>query len=210
MPELEVWTSSLLGKRSTVTTVNRVGINFGAPGDRLSKSGTLWLDYPSVGDHSPDIIIKVTAGEKMNTFRSHALRVQGEMPWVTASGIRNVESIDIELKLVTKQTKMDIQIFGERPATKAPAKKAAPRNFTIRLYFREPDKLKAGERVFSLSMQDKVLLKDFDIAKESAGATVVREFKGISISQNLAIKFTPDAKSKAKPLICGIELIEEK
>ena len=32
-------------------------MNFGAPGDRRSPDGTLWLEYPSVGGKSPDVPI---------------------------------------------------------------------------------------------------------------------------------------------------------
>ena len=35
--------------------IQRVGINFGAPGDRMTREGTLWLDFPSVGGPSPEL-----------------------------------------------------------------------------------------------------------------------------------------------------------
>ena len=34
------------------------GINFGAPGDRKTDDGTLWLDWPSVGGPSPEISVR--------------------------------------------------------------------------------------------------------------------------------------------------------
>ena len=37
----------------------RVGRNFGAPGDRVTESGTLWLDFPSVGGPSPVLPVNV-------------------------------------------------------------------------------------------------------------------------------------------------------
>ena len=51
MPDVEMWTFNSIpssGKR-----VLRLGINFGAPGDRKADDGTLWLDFPSVGGPSP-------------------------------------------------------------------------------------------------------------------------------------------------------------
>ena len=43
-----MWT--YLGQAATVKgAVRRVGINFGAPGNRKADDGTLWLEYPSVG-----------------------------------------------------------------------------------------------------------------------------------------------------------------
>ena len=33
--------------------IQRIGLNLGAPGDRMTEAGTLWLDYPVVGGPSP-------------------------------------------------------------------------------------------------------------------------------------------------------------
>ena len=95
MPEVELWTSSLLGNDKGTDSINRIGINFGAPGDRQSKAGTMWLDYPSVGGRSPMIDIKVN-GEKLDYFRQHASTINDSaLPWVHASGARNVQTIII-------------------------------------------------------------------------------------------------------------------
>ena len=40
--------------------VRRLGINLGAPGDRVTPAGTLWVDYPSVGGPSPQIEVAST------------------------------------------------------------------------------------------------------------------------------------------------------
>lgn len=95
MPEVELWTSSLLGDDQGTDSINRIGINFGAPGDRQSKNGTMWLDYPSVGGRSPLIDIKVT-GDGLDYFRQHASTIHSsKLPWVHASGARNVQTITI-------------------------------------------------------------------------------------------------------------------
>ena len=46
MPQAEMWTFSAYDRGSE--PVQRVGINFGAPGDRRGKNGTRWLEYPTV------------------------------------------------------------------------------------------------------------------------------------------------------------------
>ena len=59
MPEtFEQWTSwgevpfaSLDGK------IQRLGVNLGAPGDRKTDDGTLWLNYPDVGGPGPKLSI---------------------------------------------------------------------------------------------------------------------------------------------------------
>ncbi len=65
-PEAENWSHYKVSNtpevndayRNTPGYVRRVGLNFGAPGDRRAESGTLWLDYPSIGGWSFDIPVK--------------------------------------------------------------------------------------------------------------------------------------------------------
>jgi len=105
MPEMEMWANSEYGAgQQAGTPIERVGINFGAPGDRVSDEGTLWLDFPSVGGSSPDIDISVV-GENAEYFRRHATSVSGShLAWVGASGIRDAESISIRLETPEQQS----------------------------------------------------------------------------------------------------------
>ncbi|WP_291169320.1 PQQ-binding-like beta-propeller repeat protein [Gimesia sp.] len=103
MPEIEFWTNSQLGSDAKSTgTVKQAGINFGAPGDRSSENGTLWLDYPSVGGRSPDLKVTVS-NKKYEVFRHHALKIQNSskndgMNWVAASGIIDPQKITIAIQ----------------------------------------------------------------------------------------------------------------
>ncbi len=94
MPRGELWTFNSFdvgGKR-----VKRMGINFGAPGDRRDAHGTLWLDYPSVGGVSPDVPIEIDPAPRY--FRMHQLRLGGRGPaWVGASGLIGGGTISIKL-----------------------------------------------------------------------------------------------------------------
>ena len=51
MPEdFEQWaTWGAVPKAAIHGKIQRIGINLGAPGDRKTRDGTLWLDFPSVG-----------------------------------------------------------------------------------------------------------------------------------------------------------------
>ena len=42
-----MWTS--FGSKDVKGTIKRIGLNFGAVGDRKAENGTLWLEYPSIG-----------------------------------------------------------------------------------------------------------------------------------------------------------------
>jgi outer membrane protein assembly factor BamB len=72
-----------------------IGLNFGAPGDRRSASGTLWLDTPSVGGESPDLQVTIEP-KNVSSIRVHpAERADKELPWVYASAIEGVRRITI-------------------------------------------------------------------------------------------------------------------
>ena len=184
-PEVETWTFSSVG--SGKEPLRRVGLNFGAPGDRLSAAGTLWLDWPSVGGPSPNLSVKVQpAGPKR--FRHHMSSIEtGELKWVAASGLEGVESLTIRL--------------GGRAA--------APRSYTVRLHFAEPAAgAKAGDRVFTVGLQGDEVLKDFDIAEAAGGPrrAVVKEFRSVEAAADLAVAFSA---KKGEPLICGIEVVAD-
>ncbi len=108
MPEIEVWTNSELGTDSKAeAVVKQAGINFGAPGDRLSDNGTLWLDFPSVGGQSPDLQVTIS-NKGFGRFRHHAMKIKAPVPedglnWVAASGIENPGKITITINQRTEQ-----------------------------------------------------------------------------------------------------------
>ena len=53
VPDADVWSYSAHDVGSG--PIQRLGINFGAPGDRRDADGTMWLDYPNVGGPSPKV-----------------------------------------------------------------------------------------------------------------------------------------------------------
>ncbi len=183
-PDVEVWTFSAV--KSSSNPVRRVGLNFGAPGDRVSAAGTLWLDWPSVGGSSPEVPVKIRPA-KPKRFRHHMSHIEdGDLKWVAASGLEGVESITVTL-----------------------AGKAAARSCTVRLHFAEPAaSAKAGERVFTVNLQGKDVLKDFDIVKAAGGPrrAIVREFRPVMVTQHLELAFSA---KEGNPLICGIEIVAQ-
>lgn len=98
MPEMEMWTYNTFRlEKGQPSPVRRVGVNLGAPGDRRSEDGTLWLEYPSVGGDSPEVPVQA-AGE-LTWFRHHSSRVAGGvLPWVAASGAEGLRQLSVSLK----------------------------------------------------------------------------------------------------------------
>jgi hypothetical protein len=190
MPEkFEQWMA--WGDTPFAGRIKRLGINFGAPGDRMTESGTLWLDHPSVGGPSPEVSIAV-APERPKYYYNHSLWIEGGdgMPWVTASGVEGAESISIGL--IPEQY------------DRADANDVLP--YTVRLYFAELGDAKPGQRVFSVSLQGEEVLTDLDVVKSAEGRMrgIMKEFKGIKIGRTLELSFTAGSGA---PIISGIELM---
>jgi outer membrane protein assembly factor BamB len=210
MPDVEMWTFNAL--KWSGRPIRRLGVNFGAPGDRRASDGTLWLDYPSVGGKSPDVPIRVRfladvpepeptparagdarppPGSRLRYFRLHSTQLQGDAPrWVAASGLRG--EADIEITLADKP-------FADQ------------RTYTVRLYFCEVEDVKPGQRRFQVQVQDQTVLPDFDIVA-AAGAPrhgVVREIRGVQAGQKLSVALRSANGSARPPLLSGVELIAE-
>jgi hypothetical protein len=132
MPEtFEQWaTWGAVPAASLNGKIERLGINFGAPGDRKTRDGTLWLDYPSVGGPSPEIQVR-TEPEKPEFYYHHSIWMNGGQgwPWVAASGVKALRSATIS---------------GLKSG-----------NYTIRITLSSPDDAK---HVFDIAIQDKPVL----------------------------------------------------
>ena len=186
MPDAEMWT--FFGSKEVKGVVKRLGLTFAGAGDRKADDGTLWLEHPSTGGASPAVQVH-TKPATPELFRRHSSAVSGPYNWVTCSGAKKLQEVSVTL--------------GTMPE---------PRAYTVKLYFAEPDKLPAGKRVFTVEIQGKAVLVDFDIAKEAGGPgrSVIKEFKGISAQGNLVVRLTPSASAEVRAaVLCGLELIAE-
>ncbi|MFK8115216.1 MAG: PQQ-binding-like beta-propeller repeat protein [Rubripirellula sp.] len=161
-------------------SIQQIGLNFGAPGDRMTREGTLWLDYPSVGGPSPAIDVEQSP-ENLNYRYYHSMWMsqEDEQPWVTASMAEGLESV------IVKDLK--------------------PGKYQVILYFAEPDYSTIGQRVQNVWIQDVHVLKKFDILAAShermKGVAIRRD--DIDISGTFKVKLTP---VKGETLISGVEL----
>jgi outer membrane protein assembly factor BamB len=100
--DVEGWSFNSFPAPAIPAAVKHVGINLGAPGDRLADNGVLWLEYPSVGGLSPDIPVHIQA-DHPQLFRYHmsymkkntGAQAEGTLAWVAASGIEGLTAITI-------------------------------------------------------------------------------------------------------------------
>jgi hypothetical protein len=181
--ETEEWT--YMGYDDAIGKIARIGVNLGAPGDRVDDSGTMWLEHPANPSKSPKLAV-VTAPNSPPVFRKHASAISGEMPWVAASGLRGLSSLTI------------------------PLGNAAARKYTVKLYFVEPDGLKPTQRLIDVTLQGTSVLKGLDIAKEAGGPdrSLIREFKGIAAAETLVVGLTATTADQTT-VLCGVEVKAE-
>lgn len=217
MPDVVHWTFDYYQLPDEPTPVKRVGINFGAPGNRYAENNMLWLEFPSVGGPSPDIPIR-TKYENPQWFRSHSSKVDDQYNWITASGVTGIREVSIRMFIQPGENPSSVNAFDKHieqiPTWQEEQIIGAfekPRPYTVRLYFAEDTECEIGRRLFDVSLQGKQVLEAFDIIKEASRAnrSVVREFKGINIRDDLKVNLTPATKETAETLLCGIEIIAE-
>jgi outer membrane protein assembly factor BamB len=104
---------------------------------------------------------------------------------------------------------------GNEKLILVPPSMSKTRRFSVRLHFAEIDGAKPGERVFDVKVQGKLVLKDFDIAKEAGGGNraLVKVIKDVSATRAVLVEFVPKAKTpdaKTVPILSGIEIRSEK
>ncbi|HIE51018.1 MAG TPA: methyltransferase domain-containing protein [Armatimonadetes bacterium] len=182
--------------QAPVTPVRHLALNLGAPGDRRDREGTLWLAYPRPG--LPLVLrlnlpATILSGLGYFRFNPEGMRIAGtDKPWVFSSGCCGLSKFVIPL--IEK---------GQEPGV-----------YTVRLDFAELTDNYPGQRVFDVKLQGQVVLEGFDILRE-AGArnrAIVKEFKGLEVTDNLTVEFVPRVENPTKkqaPLICGIEVLRE-
>ena len=164
--------------------LHRVGINFGAPGDRMTQDGTLWLDYPVIGGPSPVLQIEMKPAKPKYYYRNSLWMRGGRgWPWVAASGVKGVERICLR---------------GLKNG-----------DYIVRLTFAEPDQsVKAGGRVFDIKIQGAVVESAFDPVLRTGGfmrSMTLSSKRAVSVKDGeLTISFTP---RQGETILSGIEIV---
>ena len=97
MPENELWTYNLFAQpEDGLPDVQRIGVNLGAPGDRVANDGTIWINFPADEGTSPKLIVEVN--DDADWYCNHASRItQGDYPWVAASGAEGIKKLTMRL-----------------------------------------------------------------------------------------------------------------
>ena len=86
----------------------------------------------------------------------------------------------------------------------------SPATYTVRLAFAELMDAKPGQRVFDIELQGKVVEKGFDIVKAAGGPNraLVRQFKGIEVTDKLTIRLLPKVKKPTPEQVSTLSAVE--
>jgi len=202
--------------------IRSLGINFGAPGQRRSPEGTLWIESPRAATEKPPIKITLTPNAKI--FRRHSSSLSGsELPWLYASGIQGNATITIGT--VFNATKDD-KDSKKSDSTKSDSVAVDTKPYRLRLFFSAPQAANAlntqsllpgsdsstdsattaqdaieSKRVFDVVINGEPLLVDVTLGD---GETMMREVPSVEVGENLRIELIG---KDGEPSIAGIELL---
>ncbi|MFT6178426.1 MAG: hypothetical protein ACJAQT_001272 [Akkermansiaceae bacterium] len=183
-PEFEQWASwGKVPVEQTRGKIQVLGINLGAPGDRVTEDGTMWLDEPDMGGPSPEIdLVTDPPLADLETFYRHSLFLEGGegWPWVAGSGVRGIRSATLG---------------GIKPGS-----------YRVRLVFCEPEKQDKSS-VFAVAVNGKKIAGSLDVVREAGGVRkgYILEVPsvGVAAAGKLQIDLHPEA---GETVLSGIEL----
>lgn len=220
MPDVETWAVSPLTNLDTEQRILHVGVNMGAPGDRRDKDGTLWLEAPNESGDNPAVQVDIR-GDDLRYYRRHVSAVtDGNLPWVAASGVENVERVVLRLRAIPDEKKDRKKDKGKKKKTEAKKPsdplveeqfaEGATYRYNVRFYFCEPDNIGAGKRVFDVAVRGRTVLEGLDITKEAEGRwkELNRQVNTIG-SEVMVFDFEKQEDSEHGPILSGIEIIRK-
>jgi outer membrane protein assembly factor BamB len=185
MPEADMWSvSSAASVEAVGKRLDRVGLNFGAPGDRRDANGLLWLEYPATAGPSPPLAIKFNKDAEF--YQSHTSTKAGtDLPWVRASGVKNITDVSIGVMIQDPKLKEEQNEVRE------------PENYRVRILI---GAAKPGEStIVDIYAEDRMVEEGFELS-ETGSACVLDE---LPIDEDLELRFVA---KRGEPVLQGIEL----
>ena len=172
------------------TPVKRMGINFGAPGDRKDEAGQEWFAYPRPQSRERlefvfDLNHQLATGGGWYNRNVESRQIdQTDTPWLYTSGARGLTSF--ELPLLGKDDQ--------------------PAKYRITLHFAAIDNDQPG--AFDLRLQDSVVDQAIDITRQSGRNEALVRTYDVMVDRNLRVEMAP-LDSGAAPTVAAIEAVRQ-
>lgn len=185
MPEADMWSvSSAATVEAVGKRIERVGLNFGAPGDRRDSDGLLWLEFPATAGPSPPLAIQFN--EDATFFQNHtSTMAKADLPWVRASGVKGVSEIQIGVLIQNPDQKEEKNEVNE------------PQPYRVRLMLGTVEP--GASSVVDIYAEDDLVAEGVKISDR--GTTEL--FENVAVDDDLNLRF--DVK-QGEPVLQGIEL----
>jgi len=178
--------------------VKRLGVNFGAAGDRKDAAGNLWLSYPRPFTGRLVLPLSIDAsfhsgGHFVTENTVYADYGGTDDSWLFASAAQGLRKCEIPLLEL-----------GDGTAA-----------YRVRLALADPKHDQPGRRVFDIKLQDKLVRENVDIVKAAGGGrrAIWIEFDAIEVDDKLAIELLPKGPSEGVdqlPILQGVEIIRQR
>jgi len=176
--------------------VKHIYLDMGASGDRRDRAGNLWIHNNHGEGHAlllpyPVVLEKYPGAEDVRRSALYTSIENADAPFVFASTIRGLKRCVLPVN--------------------APDSGSAV--YKVKLGFSALPGDKPGSRVFDVKLDGKVVLKDFDIIKETGKAdrAVWREFT-LSLGKDLTIELVANSDKPtvaSMPLINGVVMLRQ-
>ncbi|WP_182865422.1 outer membrane protein assembly factor BamB family protein [Stieleria mannarensis] len=171
------------------TPVKRIGINFGAPGDRKEIAGHEWFGYPRPSSRGRlefvfDLKPQLASGGGWYSRNLESVDLDGsDKPWVYASGARGLKQFEIPL------------LGKNDPAAR----------YDVKLLFANLDETDSGP--FAIKLQSEAVKSGIVIQATPGEPAETKsiEFSDIVVDDSLLVELVPEDPSRL-PILSGIEV----
>lgn len=207
MPEVEQWSCNKnLGEQFAMSggRIRKLGVNFGAVGDRVDDDGVLWLEYPlgeEAAGYNYSVPVDINVAGNAEYFRHHSLRFMAEdgREWIASSGIKGAATIEIDM--VGDSIHVIENETGDKQYVTVPVVSQAE-YYDIKLYFAEPEDAARGD----VTVYVNGIATTVNVADEAGGLhkTVCKMVPGVSIADKLTIQM---AGGNGMPILSGISAV---
>ncbi len=171
------------------TPVKRIGINFGAPGDRKEIAGREWFGYPRPSSRARlefvfDLKPQLSSGGGWYSRNLESVELgDSDKPWVYASGARGLKQFEIPL------------LGKDDPKA----------TYDVKFLFANLDESDTG--AFAIKLQSEIVKSGIVIAAtpgQPAKSQTI-EFSDITVNDKLLVELVPEDPSRL-PIVSGIEV----
>lgn len=188
-PKAESKSWGIFSAVGPTTPVKRIGINFGAPGDRKGISGREWFGYPRPRTVNRlefvfDLQPKLSSGGGWYSRNLDSVDLgDSDKPWVLASGARGLKQFEIPL------------LGKDDPKSK----------YDVKFYFANLDDADTGP--FDIKLQSETA-KSGIVIEATVGAAAKSqsvEINDVTVDGSLLVELVPQDPSRL-PILSGIEV----